>query len=50
MSHPRVRARVAAQLILVTWVMSLAAAPICGGSAFDVAAPLAGQRAEVLAS
>ncbi|TQM55202.1 DUF4386 domain-containing protein [Humibacillus xanthopallidus] len=43
MSHPRVQARVAALLFLITWVTSLAAVPLYGGSAFDAAAPLAGR-------
>jgi hypothetical protein len=49
MPHPRVQARVAALLVLVTGVTSLAADPLHGGSASNAAAP-AGQRVEVLTS
>lgn len=48
MPNPRLLARVAALLFLVTWVTSLAAVPLYGGSAFDATAALAG-RTSVLA-
>lgn len=48
MSQPRVQARVAALLFLVTWVTSLAAVPLYGGSAFDASAPLAGRTSVLL--
>jgi hypothetical protein len=48
MPNPRLLARLAALLFLVTWVTSLAAVPLYGGSAFDATAPLA-DRTSVLA-
>ncbi|MGL5816281.1 MAG: DUF4386 domain-containing protein [Phycicoccus sp.] len=49
MSTARVQARVAALLFLVTWVTSVAAVPLYGGSSFDPEAPLA-ERSSVLAA
>lgn len=47
MNRSRRLARTAALLYLVTWVTSVAAVPLYGGSSFDPAAPLAG-RSSVL--
>ncbi|MGL4177678.1 MAG: DUF4386 family protein [Dermatophilaceae bacterium] len=47
MSTPRIQARVAALLYLVTWVTSVAAVPLYGGSGFSSGAPLA-ERSSVL--
>ena len=49
MTAPRRLALGAAALYLVTWVTSVAAVPLYGGSAFDAGAPLAG-RGSVLAA
>ncbi len=49
MSHPRPLARLAAGLFLVTWVTSVAAVPLYGGSAFDPTASPAG-RTSVLSA
>lgn len=43
MTAPRRLALGAAALYLVTWVTSVAAVPLYGGSAFDAGAPLAGR-------
>ncbi|HOB04906.1 MAG TPA: DUF4386 domain-containing protein [Propionibacteriaceae bacterium] len=49
MSNPRALARVASLLYLVTWVTSVAAVPLYGGSGFAAGQPLAG-RTSVLAA
>lgn len=49
MSSSRALARVAALLYAVTWVTSVAAVPLYGGSAFDPTAPLAGRESVLTA-
>jgi hypothetical protein len=50
MTAPRRLALGTAALYLVTWVTSLAAVPLYGGSAFDPRAPLAGRGSVLTAS
>lgn len=50
MQHPSTQARWAAALFLITWVTSVAAVPLYGGSAFDASAQLAGRSSVLLAS
>ena len=49
MSGPNRLTRLAAVLYLVTWVTSVAALPLYGGSAFDTGASLAGRSSVLLA-
>lgn len=50
LGSPRRQARWAALLYLVTWITSVAAVPLYGGSAFDAAARLAGRSSVLTAS
>jgi hypothetical protein len=50
MTDPRRLARLAGLLYLVTWVTSVAAVPLYGGSAFDPGAELAGRTSVLTAS
>ncbi|WP_076260053.1 DUF4386 domain-containing protein [Intrasporangium flavum] len=50
MSRPRVRSRLAAVLFLVTWVTSVAALPLYGGSGLDAASALAGRSSVLVAA
>ncbi|EWT02059.1 hypothetical protein N865_07135 [Intrasporangium oryzae NRRL B-24470] len=50
MTNPRALARFAGLLYLVTWVTSVAAVPLYGGSAFDPTAALAGRTSVLVAA
>ncbi|MGL5849790.1 MAG: DUF4386 family protein, partial [Phycicoccus sp.] len=50
MAKVQTQARVAALLFLVTWVTSVAAVPLYGGSAFDPGSPLAERSSVLIAS